>query len=86
MGDQHCYQNQPMDGQRVDAHREPPTVAPSGPYVDAIELLLRHVANALNQNQYTDCVLVWHFELAADYLEVKTSRHLGTAARLKRRH
>ena len=75
-----------MDGQRVDAYREPPAVAPPGPYVDAVELLLGHVANALDQNQDTDCVLVWHFELAADYLEVKTSRHLGTAARLKRRH
>lgn len=79
MGDQHCNQNEPVDGQGVDADSEPPAVAPSGPYVDAFELLLRHVANTLDQNQDTYCMLVWHFELPADYLEVKTSRHLRTA-------
>jgi len=48
VSDQHRYQDQPVDGQRVDAHGEPPAVAPSGPNVDAIELLLRHVTNTLD--------------------------------------
>ena len=88
MGDQHCHKNQPVYGQRVNAYRKPraPAIAPARPYVNTLELLLRHVTYTLDQNQDTHCVLVWHFQLAADYLEVKTCRHLRPAARLKRWH
>ena len=86
MRDEDCNQNKSVYSERVDTDSQLARAAPARPNVDAFELLLRHIAYTLNQNQDTHRVLVWHFELSADDLEVQTSWHLGTAARLKWRH
>jgi hypothetical protein len=54
--------------------------------VDALEVLLSHVAYAIDQYQDADCVLVRHLKLAADDLEIETRGHRRLAAALEGGH
>lgn len=82
MDGENSHEDQTMDRQGIDVHHWDCRVRVQGPgaaAIDSLEVLLGQVANPVDQDQHTNCMLVRHLKFPNKDLKIEACRHTWSA-------